>query len=786
MHRARYKRLCIISLCVAAFCFIAPQAFRMLALHPHPLIIDITAGCSSAVDNFYWKINQVFAVPADAQHPLNVQLSHSVPNFECYLVRMDGNSDWRRLAGDILPVPKSQETHVVAVKARNTLGGETAPFFYRIEIKNNGVQIAPAFKPRTLQHIPFRFENSNAPGMKKLQELTTLQVKDIPDEWNRFLSLRRWVRSSIPFGFPKEDSSWNAVEILHTVQTAPQAAFLCDEYAAVFVSACVSAGLNARMVHLESSAGDGHYAAEVWSNAYQKWVFMDPLYDFSVCDSSTCYSALEIRSSLIGKSISPSPKTEFPTHEYPALFYGLQFFMANDFLSNPYDGLWDIVSGNVKTLRWTDVYAPAPDKLSLAGRLLLYYYVPRIGGMILNPYTGTVFLLIAGALWFFMKPAHRPAEKPRVLMIVSFFFPYLGGAEQQSLRLAEQLIKRGIAVSVLTRKLPGLRSFELIQGVPVHRCIRTLPWGKWFAVTYMLSVLWFLLRRRHTYDVIHCHLLQGFHSIVAIMVKALLRKNVIIKVGATGPLSDFVMIRKVVLGDFLLEKITRVDKLITVCSQSTAEALQEGFTFNQIAQIPNGVDTDQFKPFSSSNNQTNITFIGRLDMMKGVQFLLEAFKTVKEDGVIAHLTIIGDGPDREMLMNCARQAGIADSVSFWGEMVDIRPFLEKTAVFVLPSLSEGLSNVLLEAMACGLPVIATRVGGTTDMIADGKNGLLVEAGNTEQLTAAMRKALTDHDLGELLGREARRTIEQSFAMYHVVDQYLKLYTDILSSRTAAP
>jgi len=750
----------------------------MLALHPHPLIIDITAGCSSAVDNFYWKINQVFAVPADAQHPLNVQLSHSVPNFECYLVRMDGNSDWRRLAGDILSVPQAQETHVVAVKARNTLGGETGPFFYRIEIKNNGLQIAPAFKPRTLQHIPFRFEKSNAPGMKKLQELTALQVKDIPDEWNRLLSLRRWVRASIPFGFPKEDSSWNAVEILHTVQTAPQAAFLCDEYAAVFVSACVSAGLNARMVHLESSAGDGHYAAEVWSNAHQKWVFMDPLYDFSVCDSSTCYSALEIRSSLIGKSISPSPKTEFPTHEYPALFYGLQFFMANDFLSNPYDSLWDIVSGSVKTLRWTDAYAPAPDKLSLASRLLLYYYVPRIGGMILNPYTGTVLLLIAGALRLFMKPAHRPAEKPRVLMIVSFFFPYLGGAEQQSLRLAEQLIKRGIAVSVLTRKLPGLRSFELIQGVPVHRCIRTLPWGKWFAVTYMLSVLWFLLRRRHTYDVIHCHLLQGFHSIVAIMVKALLRKNVIIKVGATGPLSDFVMIKKVFLGDLLLKIITRVDKLITICSQSTAEALQEGFAFHQIVQIPNGVDTNHFKPFSPSNNQTNITYIGRLDMMKGVQVLLEALRKLKDDGVTAHLNVIGDGPDRDKLQNLAREVGVNDSISFCGAIEEIIPYLQKSALFVLPSLSEGMSNVLLEAMACGLPIVTTRVGGNIDLIRDGVNGILVEPEHSDQLYQAMKKLLIDKNLAEKLGREARKTAEEKFSLQGITDQYLRLYQQL--------
>jgi len=369
--------------------------------------------------------------------------------------------------------------------------------------------------------------------------------------------------------------------------------------------------------------------------------------------------------------------------------------------------------------------------------------------------------------------------KPRVLMIISFFYPHLGGAEQQALRLAEQLIKRGMQVSVLTRKFKGLSAHEVVRGIPVYRAIRTLPWGKWFAVTYMLSVFWFLLRRRHTYDIIHCHLLQGFHSIIAIMVKALFRKNVIIKVGATGPLSDFAMIRKVFWGDFLLKKITRADKLVTVCSQSTAEALQEGFTASQVEQIPNGVDTNHFKPFSSSGNQKNITFIGRLDHMKGVQVLLDAFKTLKEDGVTAHLTIIGDGPDRDKLQNLSRDAGVNDSISFCGAVEDIIPYLQKSALFVLPSLSEGLSNVLLEAMACGLPIVATRVGGNIDLIRDGENGILVETENSNQLSEAMKKILQDKALAKKLGSEARKTVEQRFSLISIADRYLSLYQKLI-------
>ena len=364
-------------------------------------------------------------------------------------------------------------------------------------------------------------------------------------------------------------------------------------------------------------------------------------------------------------------------------------------------------------------------------------------------------------------------------MIISFFYPHLGGAEQQALRLAAQLTKRGVHVAVLTRKFKGLPSYEVIKDIPVYRHIRILPWGKSFALTYMLSVFWFLLKKRHAYDIIHCHLLQGFHSVVAIVFKALFQKKVVIKVGATGPLSDFVMLKNVFLGDFLLKKITRADKLVTVCSQSTAEALQEGFTASQVEQIPNGVDTNHFKPFSSSGNQKNITFIGRLDHMKGVQVLLDAFKTLKEDGVTAHLTIIGDGPDRDKLQNLARDAGVNDSISFCGAVEDIIPYLQKSALFVLPSLSEGLSNVLLEAMACGLPIVATRVGGNIDLIRDGENGILVETENSNQLSEAMKKILQDKALAKKLGSEARKTVEQRFSLISIADRYLSLYQKLI-------
>ncbi len=368
--------------------------------------------------------------------------------------------------------------------------------------------------------------------------------------------------------------------------------------------------------------------------------------------------------------------------------------------------------------------------------------------------------------------------KPRVLMIISFFYPHVGGAEQQALQLAKYLIGQGIQVSVLTRRFKNLPAYEMIQGIPVYRAIYTLPWGKWFALTYLLSAVWFLFRKRHTYDIIHCHLLQGFHSIAAVIAQALFGKKVIIKVGASGLLSDFLMIRNVFWGNFLLNGIKRVDKLITVCTQSTAEARQQGFTDSQIVQIPNGVDTNQFQPSISCDNRNTITVVGRLDHMKGVHILLAACLKLKEHGLNPPVSIVGDGPEKGALTSLAMRSGIGDMITFHGEVSDVRPILQKTAVFVLPSLSEGLSNVLLEAMASGLPVIATRVGGNPDLIRDGETGILVDAENAEQLAEAIKNVLGDKNRAQQLGEKARKTVEEMFSLPAIANQYISLYDEL--------
>lgn len=405
MNRTNLRTVCII---VALACLAALSLLRGLQRQQHPLVMDITCRESGAVEDFYWKINQVFVKRAEITDALNIHFTHTVPNFAAYYIKMGPGNHWVKLAGDTLSFAPQAARAGFFIKAKNLFGEETAAAYYAVEIKNSTASVTPSVISRTLRDIPFRFEPYTAPGMPFMRQQTLPVAAAQQGEWQKFLALRSWVKAAIPFGNPRKDSNWNAAAILREVQSNPRAAFLCDEHAAVFVTSCISAGLNARLIHLRSEEGDGHYAAEVWSEEQQKWVFMDPLYDFSYCEEGFCFSALDLHNLYLKirngryRSLPPS----FPQKNYLDLFHEFQIIMANDFLSHPHTGVWDLLSGRIPSLRWTDAAAPPRDKWRAATGLLLYYYVPRIGiplAMVIG------FFAVIGVVFFSVKQKQAKA-----------------------------------------------------------------------------------------------------------------------------------------------------------------------------------------------------------------------------------------------------------------------------------------------------------------------------------------------------------------------------------------
>ena len=203
--------------------------------------------------------------------------------------------------------------------------------------------------------------------------------------------------------------------------------------------------------------------------------------------------------------------------------------------------------------------------------------------------------------------------------------------------------------------------------------------------------------------------------------------------------------------------------------------------------IPNGVDCEIYQSASRAdltqfgippNSQTAI-FVGRLDPQKDPLLLLDAMKRVAADHPDFHLLIVGDGPLHDELSRKLNALQLTDRVHLIGRRQDVPSLLKSCQFLVLPSQWEGMPNVVLEAMASGLPVIATSIEGTTELIRHSENGLLISPGSVEEIIAMMSRLLRNPAEAQTLGTAAQATVAAEFTWDTMVDRYCALYRSIL-------
>jgi glycosyltransferase involved in cell wall biosynthesis len=185
----------------------------------------------------------------------------------------------------------------------------------------------------------------------------------------------------------------------------------------------------------------------------------------------------------------------------------------------------------------------------------------------------------------------------------------------------------------------------------------------------------------------------------------------------------------------------------------------------RLTVIPNGVDTARFHPMIrvAHGCRCIIGCTARLHVKNDHATLLRAFSYLASSRDDVELLLIGRGPEEARLRDMARQLHLANRVRFVGEQPDVTPFLAEMGVYVQPSLTEGLSVSILEAMACGLPVVATAVGGTPEVVVEGETGFLVPSQKPEPLAAALERLLSDHTLAASFGRAGRARVEAHFS-----------------------
>lgn len=209
---------------------------------------------------------------------------------------------------------------------------------------------------------------------------------------------------------------------------------------------------------------------------------------------------------------------------------------------------------------------------------------------------------------------------------------------------------------------------------------------------------------------------------------------------------------------------------------------------DKVALIHNGIDTGRFaKTFSAGELQANrkqfglkedshvIGTIARLSTIKGHPDLLRAFAEVRKSQNNVELLVIGAGKIKQELLDLARSLRIDQTVRFVDSVDDTRVALSIMDIFVMPSLMEGFGLAILEAMAAGKAVVGTRIGGITEVVEDGKDGLLVPPGNPKELANALLKLLYDDQLRKQLGAAARRAAAQKFPIEKTVQKTVELY-----------
>jgi len=384
-------------------------------------------------------------------------------------------------------------------------------------------------------------------------------------------------------------------------------------------------------------------------------------------------------------------------------------------------------------------------------------------------------------------PASQPPASPvRVLMAVPQYpYPVMGGLERQSHELAKALVAQGVRVQALSgRILPDQPRQETVEGVLVHR----IPWPRHKLLRFIrtpFDLLAVLYAQRATYDVVHLHQFSWFGAFV-ILTARVLGKSVLTKLPSVGAHS-LPGLANARLGALKLAIFRMTDSVVAMSTESLVELAGIGFPLDSVLRTPNGISVgaqhDRRHADDTDPGPCRVVFVGRLSGEKRLVDLLTAWQKVTATAARpATLELWGGGPDEADLKALCVSLGIADSVVFLGHVEAVRDRLADMDVFVLTSEREGNSNAILEAMAAGLPVVSTRVGGTPMQVGQEGAHFLVEPGDRDALCARLLELIEDATLRERVGRAMRERILLHFDIRRVARTYAAAYGLLAANR----
>lgn len=381
---------------------------------------------------------------------------------------------------------------------------------------------------------------------------------------------------------------------------------------------------------------------------------------------------------------------------------------------------------------------------------------------------------------FQTPPCRGEGVELRVLLQCMYYPPEVGGLESHVADLARGLARRGHDVDMLTsRSRAGLSRHERREDVDVHRvwmpARSPLGWAAHVAATLPVHA-----RLARGADLFHAHTFAcGLPPLATRrrhprpLVLTLHTSHFLMRAGRPGWRR---VLRWIIGGaDYLLatsEEIRRV--ALDIYPHPRSEVMT------------NAVDTERFRPLEreAASGRLRIVVPRRLFPKNGVEYFVRAMPLILRE-IEAEADIVGDGPERASLTELARELGVIEQIRFLGP----RPHAEMPAVFatadvaVIPSLMEATSIAALEAMSCGVPVVASAVGGLPEII-DGGVGALFEPANPQALAAAVGSLLSRPDLSAL-GREGRRRVVENWSIDRLVERHLEIYARLIDESKEA-
>jgi N-acetyl-alpha-D-glucosaminyl L-malate synthase BshA len=372
-------------------------------------------------------------------------------------------------------------------------------------------------------------------------------------------------------------------------------------------------------------------------------------------------------------------------------------------------------------------------------------------------------------------------------------YPTYGGSGIVGSELGRELAARGHNVHFISSSLPT-RLIELNERVHFHEVeMMTYPLFEHQPYDLALATKMGTVARAEKLDLLHVHYAIP-HSISAILARESIKEKRYVPVITTLHGTDITLVG----ADRSYLPITKYglqqSNGVTAVSKFLKQATIETFDFDEIEVIPNFIcPTHYFRQENSPmreefapNGEKLLAHVSNFRPVKRPIDCVEILAKVREKGANAKLLMVGDGPERAACDYRAKQLNISDYVIFVGKRENIADYLGIADVFLLPSELESFGLAALEANACEVPVVASRIGGIPEVVTDGETGFMSEIGNIEKMSEDVVKLLNDEEMRREFGKRARESAISRYSTEKIIPQYITFYEKILNSKSEPP